>query len=328
MAEFGELLGQSAATSALGLGFNLVGNSVNGLINNVFYRRNLELQKQAQKELIDYQNAYNSPSAQMQRLAEAGLNPHLVYGSQAPAGISGNASAPGGSMPPGGFNTADVSAAMLRMQQIEGVQSQIDLNDAYAQKARADALFTMSQNDRYNELVDVQISEANQRINKLASDIDLNHSTIQYQIAQKLLAEADAAYKYAEISLTEYRKQQMIAQTALYTAQKHLTYTENYYRDVEGQMQVLELEYQKLFYDANGDMKNLAKSEREALENEFKTKAAKSAIDIGIEGNKVTRWTDWVMSEIGRILGGAGTAAIGAAVATRPGAAGVVKKIR
>ena len=126
--DFGTLLGQSAATSALGLGFNLIGNSVNGLMNNLFYRRNLDLQTQKQKELIDYQNEYNSPSAQMQRLAEAGLNPHLVYGSQAPAGISGNASAPSGAMPTGGFNTADVSAAMLRMQQIKGVQSQIDLN--------------------------------------------------------------------------------------------------------------------------------------------------------------------------------------------------------
>ena len=107
----------------------------------------------------------------------------------------------------------------------------------------------------------------------------------------------------------------------------NLTYTENYYRDVEGQMQVLELEYQKLFYDANGGPKELAKSEREAVENEFKKKAAKAAVEIGIEGNKVVRWTDWVMSQIGRILGGAGTAAVGAAVATRPGAAGVVKKV-
>lgn len=41
--------------------------------------------KQGQRELQYWhmQNAYNDPSAQMQRLKDAGLNPHLVYGSGA-----------------------------------------------------------------------------------------------------------------------------------------------------------------------------------------------------------------------------------------------------
>lgn len=37
------------------------------------------------RELWDYQNAYNTPQAQMQRLKDAGLNPRLIYGPGAAA---------------------------------------------------------------------------------------------------------------------------------------------------------------------------------------------------------------------------------------------------
>lgn len=61
--------------------------------------RNTEMTYQKNRELADYQygrdldmwnksNAYNSPSAQMQRLKEAGLNPNLVYGNGSPAGAT------------------------------------------------------------------------------------------------------------------------------------------------------------------------------------------------------------------------------------------------
>ena len=115
--------GQGVATSAANLGLNAIGSVVNGLVNNLFYRRNLDLQTQKQKELIDYQNEYNTPSAQMSRLLEAGLNPNLVYGSQAPAGISGNASAPSGHAPDS-YNTADVGLAMLQAREMQRMDAE------------------------------------------------------------------------------------------------------------------------------------------------------------------------------------------------------------
>ena len=39
----------------------------------------MKLQRDLDKEMWDYQNKYNLPSAQMQRLKEAGLNPALMY---------------------------------------------------------------------------------------------------------------------------------------------------------------------------------------------------------------------------------------------------------
>lgn len=43
----------------------------------------MELQLKQNKQLWDYQNAYNTPQAQMARLEAAGLNPNLIYGSGA-----------------------------------------------------------------------------------------------------------------------------------------------------------------------------------------------------------------------------------------------------
>lgn len=69
-----------------------------GIIDNLFSKRNVKIQTEANKELADYaygkdlemwhlQNLYNSPKSQMQRFQEAGLNPNLIYGK----GTSGNA---------------------------------------------------------------------------------------------------------------------------------------------------------------------------------------------------------------------------------------------
>ena len=66
-----------------GLGTGLAG----GLLDSVGSLFTIGAQKRAattafkrQKELFDYQNAYNTPAKQMERLKAAGLNPALMYG--------------------------------------------------------------------------------------------------------------------------------------------------------------------------------------------------------------------------------------------------------
>lgn len=70
---------------------------VGGIIGGIQSRQNTSDTIEANKQLAEYQyskdlemwergNAYNSPSAQMARLKEAGLNPNLVYGN----GATGN----------------------------------------------------------------------------------------------------------------------------------------------------------------------------------------------------------------------------------------------
>jgi len=61
-----------------------------GILGNLFQKRNIRLQKEGNLELANYawqkdkemwhmQNLYNTPQNQMQRFADAGLNPNLIY---------------------------------------------------------------------------------------------------------------------------------------------------------------------------------------------------------------------------------------------------------
>lgn len=73
-----------------------------GIVGNIFQKRNIRLQKEANMQLADYQyskdldmwnraNTYNEPVSQMQRYQDAGLNPNLIYGTgTASAGNSPN----------------------------------------------------------------------------------------------------------------------------------------------------------------------------------------------------------------------------------------------
>lgn len=156
--------GMGVAGSAVSLGLNTLESGLTGLINNAFYKRNLGLQTQAQKDLIDYQNEYNTPSAQMRRLQEAGLNPNLVYGSAAPTGVSGNASAPSGSGFPAQHGTNDVAAAAAHIAQMNLASSAEQLNIANADKAAAEAELTRMNTRYYPEIVESSIKK---RIKKL-----------------------------------------------------------------------------------------------------------------------------------------------------------------
>lgn len=64
-----------------------------------------------QVKLIDKQNEYNTPANQMQRFADAGLNPNLVYG----LGSNGNQPA-SGSIAPVDFDTSQRENRLAKMQ--------------------------------------------------------------------------------------------------------------------------------------------------------------------------------------------------------------------
>lgn len=75
-------IGLGAAGIASGL-FNTVSQIGANKKNRQWAESMYERQKADQLAAWGMQNEYNSPAAQMKRLQEAGLNPHLVYGSGA-----------------------------------------------------------------------------------------------------------------------------------------------------------------------------------------------------------------------------------------------------
>lgn len=81
---------------------SLAGGWIQNRSNKKAQEKAIKAQNKAQMELAEYQfaqnkdmwqtqNEYNAPGRQMQRLESAGLNPNLVYGSNAPGNQSGSA---------------------------------------------------------------------------------------------------------------------------------------------------------------------------------------------------------------------------------------------
>lgn len=70
---------------------NILGGALNFFGQKGANQANIRLQRDAQQfetQMWEKNNLYNSPQEQMQRLADAGLNPNLIYGSSAPTGLS------------------------------------------------------------------------------------------------------------------------------------------------------------------------------------------------------------------------------------------------
>lgn len=97
-------VGAAALTGLVSLGANIYDSYQNRKVARENTDKTIRAQKeeaelayQRSVEMWNRQNAYNTPQAQMARFTEAGLNPHLIYGS---GGNSGNASMPQGYQPP------------------------------------------------------------------------------------------------------------------------------------------------------------------------------------------------------------------------------------
>ena len=98
----------------------MAGVNYNYSINQMNHSSHLQkgiMDKQQEQaiELMDYQNAYNDPSAVRQRYQAAGISPQAAFGSGAAggAGIAGSFSMPSGSAPSGG-STGHSSNIMYR----------------------------------------------------------------------------------------------------------------------------------------------------------------------------------------------------------------------
>lgn len=117
-----------------------------------FQKEAMALQDQYNRNIWDYQNAYNTPTAQMERLKEAGLNPRLIYGSGSGAA---NTAGPinGLEVPERKSATADVPDLMLRHLQTRQADAQY-----------AATLQTMENMRTKNDLVNVQTGLENLKL--------------------------------------------------------------------------------------------------------------------------------------------------------------------
>lgn len=136
---------------ALGTASNLIQGGLGQMWSSFNAKRNWKYQKKAMAKQFDYniqaadhtfdnqlkawnlENEYNTPSAQMQRYKDAGLNPLLIYGNQQ-SGASLNVGQTSGSSLPNvntsSGNTSDILSGIDAIQKIIMNQKQADLIQA------------------------------------------------------------------------------------------------------------------------------------------------------------------------------------------------------
>lgn len=219
----GESLGLNAASSA---GASAGGGIADALFGGISARRNwkykqkemalqqqyaleqmtksAEFQLAHDKQMFDYQNAYNDPTAVLQRNSVAGLNPAAVLGQSgvgvsatiptssggAPSGHGPVASGSGGGLAALAGNPSAYADIQLKDAQQERERSAASLNDAQADWYRSQTL----DKDLRERLMKAEAGLAEAGITESNSRANLNTAiTLSYTIDNEL---KDAAFGY------------------------------------------------------------------------------------------------------------------------------------
>jgi len=162
--------------------------------------------KQRQDNLDDWnrQNQYNSPTQQMQRLREAGLSPHLVYGKGADntAQVIKSSSAPSSNQPAPRMENSIGNAisqgmnAITAYQQVKQAQAQTD------NLTKQNALIEADKSLREAQAENERSKKAGQDLINIKYGVD--NKLIQFDYGQKLrLADLEYSGKLLDNSMKE-----------------------------------------------------------------------------------------------------------------------------
>jgi hypothetical protein len=184
------LTGSSAKKGILsGLGAVLggpIGGLVGSLGSSLLGNRGAKSrQQQADQQNIKFwemQNAYNTPKQQMSRLKDAGLNPNLIYGSNANTGVAGSVS-------PSKASPYNVQNPVPSAVQTALMGAQINNLNSVTEKNRAETARTVGMTPYQ---VDASLSKANQaRQTAIQSKIETSvYTTTQKDKIDKIVQEA------------------------------------------------------------------------------------------------------------------------------------------
>lgn len=223
LAQMGQSLGMNAASSA---GSSSGAGIADALFGGISARRNwkykqkemalqqqyaleqmsksAEFQLAHDKQMFDYQNAYNDPSAVLERNLAAGLNPAAVLG-QSGVGVSATIPTSSGGAPSGHGPVASGSGSGLAaLAGNPSAYADIQLKDAQQERERSAAALNNAEADWYKSqtldkdlrerLMKAQAGLAEAGITESSSRASLNAAiTLSYSIDNEL---KDAAFGY------------------------------------------------------------------------------------------------------------------------------------
>jgi hypothetical protein len=177
----------------------LIGSVGASLISNRGAKRRQQLADQQNEKFWKMQNAYNTPKQQMSRLQDAGLNPNLIYGSNANTGVAGSIS-------PSKASPYNVQNPVPSMMQTALIGSQIANLDSVTEKNNAETAIKLGIKDPMirgaGAKADIAVQQALQEGVK-TKEISNQQVAITKSLQQKAMTDI-ANRKYAE-ALTNFR---------------------------------------------------------------------------------------------------------------------------
>lgn len=207
-------IGSAIGSNGIDLGFNQLGKFISAAREQRYNERNMALQHEYQKKMVDYINNYNLPTKSVARWKAAGIAPQAVFGnSPGGAGVASDASAPSSDNPGTDSNFSRFSQTLAEQQRMENerkvADSQADLNKALADKARGDTKdpditkrqqkldFDWSLVKKQREEVQKSIDEINSEYQRAVNEADLQ---IKQQIMFETMAKIDKLLADKEVS--------------------------------------------------------------------------------------------------------------------------------
>lgn len=131
------LLGK-VGNNATGIGLGLIGQWASGSINKNFNEEQAEKAEKRKRSLMEWQAKYNSPEEQMKRLKAAGLNPAMIYGQNGATGTMSDVQAPQANVSTNDGASGMGLQLMMAQKQMELIDSQINKNNADANKGKSE----------------------------------------------------------------------------------------------------------------------------------------------------------------------------------------------
>lgn len=217
--------------SAANFGLDQMSNSVNSKRQQFYNERNMELQHEYQKKMVDYVAEKNEPRKAVARWRAAGIAPEAVFGnSPGGAGVVSDASAPSSSNPDGGSSRYDFFRTAAEQQQMENDRKIADATvnklNAEADKLRGDTKDqTVTKLLQQVELGRAEIAKQSEQVQKEILDIEKMYKDAEKQadlsIKQQILFETMAKIDklLADKEVSEQMKENLKSQKALIEAQ-------------------------------------------------------------------------------------------------------------
>ncbi|UPW41851.1 DNA pilot protein [Peromfec virus RodF5_8] len=188
MSAFGDAFGSSLASSLgggiVGAGLNAVGGIASAIGAGRQYRYQKKLMDRAYNQQVEFwnkQNEYNSPTAQMQRLSDANLNPHLIYSNGASGLTAQGVSTPSaGSATEGAHmnlasgvgagNAMAYKGYEMMPAEMENISSDTALKNANTSRALAEAAGILSRNKWIDPISEATLKDLHEGIRKKAAE--------------------------------------------------------------------------------------------------------------------------------------------------------------